>query len=70
MFLIAGRLLGYEPHTTGYTLVSTYYKFNIKNAMGIWLIGLAVSLLFFLICILIRKIYLTSANNNEAASDK
>jgi len=38
--------------------------------MGIWLIGLAVSLLFFLICILIRKIYLTSANNNEAASDK
>jgi len=51
-------------------LVSTYYKFNIKNAMGIWLIGLAVSLLFFLICILIRKIYLTSANNNEAASDK
>ena len=70
LFFIAGFLLAYQPKVTGRvtgTIVSyakisgstsTQYLFMIRNAIGIWLIGLAVTLLVFLVCILIQKQYL------------
>ena len=66
LFFIAGFLLGYQPNVSGrvsgsYVVsgsTSTNYTFMIRNAIGIWLIGLAVTLLVFLVCILIQKQYL------------
>ena len=66
LFFIAGFLLAYQPKVTGsvsggYFIsgsTSTTYTFMIRNAIGIWLIGLAVTLLVFLVCILIQKQYL------------
>ena len=51
---------GYSD-VTGTT--STEYIFSIKNAIGIWLIGLVVSLVVLLLCILVRKVYLRTADN-------
>ena len=73
LFVVAGILLSYVPHvsgsTSGMTLVTgrttTEYVFSIKNAVGIWLIGVAVSLLVLLVCILIRKITLKAFDNNN-----
>lgn len=72
LFFIAGFLLGYQPNVSGsvsgatwvYGSTSTNYVFMIRDAIGIWLIGLAVALLVFLICVLIRKQYL-GANGQE-----
>ena len=66
LFFIAGFLLAYQPNVTGrvsgsYFIsgsTSTQYLFMIRNAIGIWLIGLAVALSVFLVCVLIRKQYL------------
>ena len=70
LFLTAGFLMRNEPYVIGYNFVSTYYRADMKKVLGIWLIGLAVSLLVFLVCILIRKAYLPSTDENEAPSDK
>lgn len=72
LFFVAGILLSYVPYTSGKTYgitgtttgkTSTEYIFSIKNAIGIWLIGIAVSLLVLLVCILIRKIFLKTSGN-------
>ena len=74
LFLIAGWTLSFLPYTSGETSgfissmlggtvkgsTTTTYEFRILNAIGIWLIGLAISLLVLLICVLIRKVYLGS----------
>lgn len=73
LFLVAGVLLGYVPYVSGATTGAsgythgetvTEYVFRINHAAGIWLIGAAVSLLVLLVCLLIRKISLRSAENN------
>ena len=64
LFFVAGFLLGKQPNVHGLQLTQTDYLFSIERAVGIWLIGLAVSLLVLLICILIRKISLQTSNNN------
>ena len=66
LFIVAGILMSYKPYVYGYNLVSTSYRFSMKNAVGIWLIGLAVSLLVFLVCVLIRKMSIGSADDNKA----
>jgi hypothetical protein len=70
LFFIAGFLLGYQPKVSGrvsgggyYSVsitgsTSTEYVFMVRNAIGIWLIGLAIALLVFLVCVLIQKQYL------------
>lgn len=72
LFFIAGFLLGYQPNVSGrvsggsygvYGSTSTNYTFMIRNAIGIWLIGLAVTLLVFLVCILIQKQYWQAVEN-------
>ena len=78
LFLISGWLVSYLPYTSGrvYGTSSQYfgstsgsttttYEFRINNAIGIWLIGLAISLLVLLICVLIRKVYLCSKTKIE-----
>ena len=68
LFLISGWLVSYLPYTSGRVFGTMYvegsttttYVFQLKNAIGIWLIGLAISLLVLLICVLIRKVYLCS----------
>ena len=78
LFLVSGWLVSYLPYTTGNVYGSsssfggftsgstaTTYVFRISNAIGIWLIGLAISLLVLLICVLIRKIYLYSKSKIE-----
>ena len=73
LFVGAGFYLGYVPKVTGsvggYFMTTgstdTEYIFRLKRAIGIWLIGLAISLLVFLICVLIRKIYLCSKSKIE-----
>ena len=66
LFIVAGILMSYEPYVRGYNLVGTSYLFSMKNAVGIWLIGLAVSLLVFLVCVLIRKMSIGSADDNKS----
>ena len=66
LFIVAGILMSYEPYVHGYSLVGTSYLFSMKNAVGIWLIGLAVSLLVFLVCVLIRKMSIGSADDNKS----
>ena len=62
LFWIAGVLLSFDPYVSGRVSnyfggeTTTEYIFNIKKAIGIGLIGLAVSLLVLLVCVLIRKI--------------
>lgn len=56
LFFVSGILLSYVPHITISAYKSTEYIFSIKNAVGIWLIGIAVTLLVFLVCVLIQKI--------------
>ena len=72
LFIVAGVKLSYVPHISGYTSgasgftkgeTTTEYVFSINNAIGIWLIGIATSLLMLLVCVLIRKISLKSAEN-------
>ena len=73
LFFIAGFLLGYQPKVKGsvsgggyisvHGSTSTVYAFMIRNAIGIWLIGLAVALLVFLVCVLIQKQYLGTVEN-------
>ena len=77
LFFIAGFLLGYQPDVygsvSGYISpysggtvggsTSTKYVFMIRNAMGIWLIGLAVAVLVFLLCVLIQKQYVGKTDN-------
>ena len=72
LFFVAGILLSYVPYvsgktsgSSGYTTgkTSTEYIFSIKNAIGIWLIGIAVSLLVLLVCVLIKKIMLKASDN-------
>lgn len=66
LFVGAGFYLGYVPKVTGsvggYFMTTgstdTEYIFRLKQAIGIWLIGLAFSILVLLVCILIRKLYL------------
>ena len=75
LFLISGWLVSYLPYTSGRVYGSMYgstsgnttttYEFRINNAIGIWLIGLAISLLVLLICVLIRKVYLCSKTKIE-----
>ena len=78
LFLISGWLVSYLPYTSGsvygYSTMyggsttgstTTRYIFRINNAIGIWLIGLAISLLVLLICVLIRKVYLCSKTKIE-----
>ena len=74
LFLISGWLVSYLPHTSGRVYGTsvvtsgstiTTYRFRINNAIGIWLIGLAISLLVLLICVLIRKVYLCSKTKIE-----
>ena len=73
LFLISGWLVSYLPYTTGRVYgigistgsTTTTYEFRIINAIGIWLIGLAISLLVLLICVLIRKVYLCSKTKIE-----
>ena len=73
LFLISGWLVSYLPYTKGYVRdyafvtgsTTTTYEFRIINAIGIWLIGLAISLLVLLICVLIRKVYLCSKTKIE-----
>ena len=77
LFFISGFLLSFLPNVKGsvYGYISgpiggsvsgstnTKYIFMIKNAIGIWLIGLAISFLVLLICVLIRKMYTTNTQN-------
>jgi len=62
LFFVAGFMLSDVPSTSGYISsftggsTSTEYVFSIKNAVGIWLIGIAVSMLVLLVCVLINKI--------------
>ena len=74
LFLISGWLVSYLPYTSGSVFGTSYvtsgstittYRFRINNAIGIWLIGLAISLLVLLICVLIRKVYLCSKTKIE-----
>ena len=78
LFLISGWLVSYLPYTSGSVFglgsvgigaiegsTTTTYEFRINNAIGIWLIGLAISLLVLLICVLIRKVYLCSKTKIE-----
>ena len=78
LFLISGWLVSYLPYTSGSVYghstmyggsttgsTTTRYIFRINNAIGIWLIGLAISLLVLLICVLIRKVYLCSKSKIE-----
>ena len=73
LFLISGWLVSYLPYTSGSVSglyftsgsTTTTYEFRINNAIGIWLIGLAISLLVLLICVLIRKVYLCSKTKIE-----
>ena len=74
LFLISGWLVSYLPYTSGRVYGTsvvtsgstiTTYRFRINNAIGIWLIGLAISLLVLLICVLIRKVYLCSETKIE-----
>ena len=73
LFLISGWLVSYLPYTSGSVRshpfvtgsTTTTYEFRINNAIGIWLIGLAISLLVLLICVLIRKVYLCSKTKIE-----
>lgn len=78
LFLIAGWLLGYVPKVTGdvwgtqygssgYT--RTQFVFSMRNAVGIWLIGVAVSLLIFLVCVFIQKLYFLAADKHSEISD-
>ena len=73
LFIVAGVMLSYVPNVSGMTSGSsgltwgnttTKYIFSIKNAIGIWLIGVAVSFLILLVCILISKINTKSADDN------
>ena len=57
LFIVAGIFLGYEANVVGFSYVSTTYQFSIRGALGVWLIGLAVSLLVFLICVLLQKVF-------------
>lgn len=74
---IAGWLLGYQPNVSGKVFgastqyggttngsTSTQYIFQIKTACGYWLIALAVTLVVFLLCVLIRKMYLKNTPEN------
>lgn len=67
---VAGWLLGYQPNITGSTSgfvgmyggnvtgsTSTTYVFQMKTAIGYWLLAIAISLVAFLLCVLIRKVY-------------
>ena len=74
LFLIAGVQLSYLPVVSGSVKGMTYvsgkietqYLFSMKHAMGIWLIGVAVSLLVLLTCILIRKTVINSFDESES----
>ena len=72
LFFVAGILLSYVPYVSGKTYgasgfssgnTSTEYVFSIKNAIGVWLIGIAVSLLVLLVCVLIKKTMLKASDN-------
>lgn len=63
---IAGWLLGYQPNISrqitesdGHKISSTTfsYVFQIKAAIGYWLLAVVISLVVFLLCVLIQKIY-------------
>ena len=75
---IAGWLLGYQPNVTGEVKgwstsiggttsgsTATEYIFQLKTACGFWLLALLISFLVALVCILIRKLYLQSANGEN-----
>ena len=62
LFVIAGFLLGYRVNV--YVLAAiTRYEFSITKAIGIWLIGLAISLLTLLVSILVDKVLFKSLDN-------
>ena len=70
MFFVAGIFLSYIPYVSGksYTgsgITYTTYIFRIRNAIGIWLIGIAVSILVLLVCILISKINSKSVDDDK-----
>ena len=66
LFAIAGFFLGFVPRSSGYISsyggsIRTKYAFSFRTAIGVWLIGLAVSFLVFLICVLIQKAFLNDS---------
>lgn len=74
--MLAGVFLGYQPRVTGSTYgyissvtggrvegaTQTLYEFSLTRALGIWLIGIAVSLSVFLLSVLIQKLYTKDAS--------
>ncbi len=63
-----GFLLGYKStvRSTGGSTGITYntYSPDLKLALGYWALALMITILVFLICCLIRKVYLNDKTND------
>ena len=61
---IAGALLGFQAKVFGNLgSARTSYEFQIETACGFWLLALLISFLVMLVCILIRKLYISKDDN-------
>ena len=60
----AGVLLGFQPSVAGGVgggngYISTKYNFNIETAIGYWLLALVLAAITLLICLVVRKQYIS-----------
>ena len=68
--LVAGILLGSQPETSGrvtggYGSVDTDHVFQFRVALGYWLLGLLLTAVVCLLCVLVRAHFLQSAEKEE-----
>lgn len=67
--IVAGWGSGYVPIAYGKPGVinggvATHLEFSFKVAAGHWAIGFAVTVLVFVACVAVRKLYLNKAEND------
>ena len=65
--IVAGYLLGFETLSTqgfGHDYRYNFSKFNFRLAFGYWLIGIILTLIVFLLCVMIYSINKKDSKNN------
>lgn len=63
--IAAGWGSGYVPIAEGYPDTVTHLEFSFKVALGHWAIGFAITVLVFLACLAVRRLYLNKAGNQN-----